>query len=328
MIFSEITYLPQDDGAQWRKSSQLAANLYNGGGKLWTKDDLRDIEQQLAHSDKHEFFTVRLIDGTEGRVKNEMFGEKQPIWQPRVKYQEYWRLVDVQPKGPPEIYRCSYLIHWENISVPKFLGVLDDSDILFEEAKVAWDKSSSRSLFKSLLENTFVIEKVTKIVCFGLGDMCRNPPEWYKPDTNPSRRSKVQHSIALTMAEICRASTGNEVQLLAQDPDYTESSINVLQKHDVSIVGHYGAGGFAEVDNNSIVFSAFVQAPLKQIIADIARPLIIITTRFGTFGSFDHGQTQIPREQERCGKNMTNLIFQYHMRMKNWWATYMGCTSM
>jgi hypothetical protein len=93
----------------------------------------------------------------------------------------------------------------------------------------------------------------------------------------------VQHSIALTIAEICRSRIGNEVQLLAQDPDYTEEAKDILKANGFSIVGEFGAGGFAEVDDDSVVFSVFVEAPLKQIIADIARPVLIISTGFDVF---------------------------------------------
>lgn len=97
------------------------------------------------------------------------------------------------------------------------------------------------------------------------------------------RGSMSQHSIALTIAQICCGSAENEVQLLAQDPDYTDKAKEMLGKNGFSIVGEFGAGGFAEIDDNSVVFSAFVEAPLKQIIADIARPALIISTKFETF---------------------------------------------
>lgn len=97
------------------------------------------------------------------------------------------------------------------------------------------------------------------------------------------RPSMVQHSIALTIAKICHDSTANEVQLLAQDPDYTKEAKEILKGNGFSIVGEFGAGGFAEVDDNSVVFSVFVEAPLKQIIADIARPLLIISTDVEVF---------------------------------------------
>lgn len=66
--------------SEWRRSSQIAANLFENGSKLWTKNDLRDIEQQLAQSETHEYFTVRTIDDTVVSIKNPMFGERFPIW--------------------------------------------------------------------------------------------------------------------------------------------------------------------------------------------------------------------------------------------------------
>jgi hypothetical protein len=170
---------------------------------------------------------------------------------------------------------------------------MEKSNSVFEEHKRAWNNSMSCKLLTSQLERVSAIKKeVTKIVCFGLGDMCRKPPEWLRRQPNLEeheleasfvRPSMVQHSIALTMAEICHDSTGDEIQLLAQDPDYTEEAIEILKRNGFSTIGQFGAGGFAEVDDNSIVFSVFVKAPLKQIIADTARLFLIISTDFEVF---------------------------------------------
>lgn len=65
---------------EWLRSSQSAASLYDNGVKLWTKSDLRDIEQQLAQSETREVFTVRTIDNTVVSIKNPMFGVASPIW--------------------------------------------------------------------------------------------------------------------------------------------------------------------------------------------------------------------------------------------------------
>lgn len=93
----------------------------------------------------------------------------------------------------------------------------------------------------------------------------------------------IQHSIALTIAEMCHETGASKVELLTQDPDYTNEAKEMLTEKGFSIVGEFGAGGFAEVDNDSVVFSVFVEAPLKQIIADIARPPLIISTGFEVF---------------------------------------------
>ena len=159
---------------------------------------------------------------------------------------------------------------------------------MFEENRAAWNKSATCRLLQSQLEHISSVKKVTKIICFGLGDMCRRPPEWYMRQAVPDehkleaesvRPSTVQHSVALSMADLCSAGT----QLLAQDPSYTEEAKEMLQARGLSIFGPFGAGGFAEINDESIVFSAFAAAPLKQIVADIARPALIITTGFAVF---------------------------------------------
>lgn len=67
--------------------------------------------------------------------------------------------------------------------------------------------------------------------------------------------------MALTIAQLCR---GNEtVLLLAQDPEYTEVAKEILTEKEFKIVGPHGAGGFAEIDEESIVISPFAAAPVK-----------------------------------------------------------------
>jgi hypothetical protein len=64
----------------WRTSSQRAADLYDLGIKLWRKEDLVNIENQLAQSRTAEKFTVRRFDGSVVHIKNPMFGVQKPIW--------------------------------------------------------------------------------------------------------------------------------------------------------------------------------------------------------------------------------------------------------
>jgi hypothetical protein len=66
--------------APFGQRSQAAFNLYKTGTKLWTKEDLLDMEQQLAQSKERKTFTIRLLDGTTLLTKNPMFGEETPIW--------------------------------------------------------------------------------------------------------------------------------------------------------------------------------------------------------------------------------------------------------
>ncbi|OAR02496.1 hypothetical protein LLEC1_07729 [Akanthomyces lecanii] len=284
----------EHDCTAWRASSQQMANLYSKGVRLSRRGDLRDIEQQLAAHATRRLFTVRSVDGAALAIKNPMFGQESPIWKPRVKFRDYWRLIQDQPDDPEGTHRCSYLPHWLNTSAQSFRGVIANPDTLFEETRLAWLKSRSCALLKSRLEQTAVIKTVSKIICFGLGDICRKPPEWLgrhasardDDDLEASfvRGAMTQHAIALTFAQVCREVAGCcDVALLAQDPDYTDEARAILTRCGFSIVGEFGAGGFAEIDDASLVFSVFVEAPLKQITADMARPAIIISTGFDVF---------------------------------------------
>lgn len=174
------------------------------------------------------------------------------------------------------------------MSARNFRGLIENPTSVFEQIRLRWNNSTSCKVLRSQFEKLLVGRKVTKVVCFGLGDICRKPPEWWTRqavlgghefEANFVRENMVQHLIALTIAEIC----GSGIQLLAQDPDYTDQAKELLRRNGFSLVGQFGAEGFAEVDDNSIVFSVFVEAPLKQIIADIARPHLIISTGFEVF---------------------------------------------
>lgn len=59
--------------SDWQKSSQKAADLYKSGAKLWTKEDLKDIEEQLEKAYTMERFSVRRIDGSIVQISNPMF---------------------------------------------------------------------------------------------------------------------------------------------------------------------------------------------------------------------------------------------------------------
>ncbi|KAJ5161030.1 hypothetical protein N7492_006422 [Penicillium capsulatum] len=282
---------PLDYGCtDWRISSQKAADLYSSGTKLWTKEDLQDIEQQLRQAYTMEQFSVRRIDGSIVQITNPMFQVQNPIWKPHVKYQEYWQLVKAQPHGPIETYLCSYIVDWTNLTARNFRELIAQPTQVFEEKDLLWQNSKSCKQLTTLVKELLGRNTVKKVLCFGLGDFCRSAPEWLKRQHNSWDENSeikhvmgcmIQHSMALTIAQHCR---GNEtVPLLAQDPEYTDLAKELLTEKKFKIVGPYGAGRFAEIDEESIVISPFAAAPVKQIIADLARPVIIISTGFEVF---------------------------------------------
>lgn len=187
---------------------------------------------------------------------------------------------------------------WFNQTVRDYEGPIEQANVLFEESQKRWDASATCKEFTSqihqLLDGEASGRTVTKIVCFGLGDLNLKPPDWWRiqnnsqaederlPETYTIEAALIQHAMALTLAKIAQSYVkpkDSSIRLLTQDPAYSNETKEMLQGMGFEVTGDYGAGGFAEIDDETIVFSVFTKAPVKQIIADLARPVAIICPR-------------------------------------------------
>lgn len=241
-------------------------------------------------------------------TKHQVFGVRKPA----IKFQEYWRLVQKTSDVRSELYNCTYFVEWFNQTLRNYEGPVENANLLFESARQKWNASATCealiSQLRKLLGGGGNAKKVTKIVCFGLGDINFKPPDWWRMENNskPEREREpetaegafIHHAIALTMADIARsykAAEDSGVRLLTQDPDYSDETKDILQKFGFEVVGEYGAGGFAELDDESIAFSPFVAAPVKQIIADFARPVAVVCCGItGISGVYNQSKYMIP----------------------------------
>ncbi|KAH7016338.1 uncharacterized protein B0I36DRAFT_211714, partial [Microdochium trichocladiopsis] len=220
--------------------------------------------------------------------------------------------VYCQPKCPPHMYGCPTVVGWWD----KSGSSADSQPVknayeFFALVRSIWDRSGSCHMFKSRLAKLLTSAPlcttaipVTKVVGFGLGDFSTTASEkWLKenmdymeeieqdldyPERTPELEVKglcTHHAMALTMASVVEtiqkkqhgAQRGRHIKLLTQEPAYTPAMETMLKEiGNFDIVGKYGASGFAELDDNCIVFAPFVNAPVKQIMADLSRPAIII----------------------------------------------------
>ncbi|KAJ5702258.1 hypothetical protein N7488_009806 [Penicillium malachiteum] len=300
-----------DRRARWLINSERATELYSAGRKLWTKEDLLDIEQQLTNSCSMARFSIRQLDGRIIEVVNSRFHKESPNWKPYVEFHAYWQLMHCQPDDMPTEYQSSYRVEWADQTANNLRGLQAQPEWVLDEKDLLWRNSSTRKMLSSLVEDLLGKgSSAKKVVCFGLGDFSRSAPEWFKEDNKcwgwkadveHSANPMIQHAVALTMARLC----GNEMgSLYAQDPDYTEATEEILTKKKFQIVGRYGAGGFAEIDDDSIVISPFPNAPVKQIIAELARPVIIISHGWSVFNKIGH--PFVDADSPRTAKMLSN----------------------
>ncbi|KAH7035963.1 uncharacterized protein B0I36DRAFT_239713 [Microdochium trichocladiopsis] len=283
--------------SDWVASSQQSFTLYHAGARLWRQEDLVDIEQQLEHVNTAETFTLRRVDGSHIKIKNPMLGVENPIWSPFVRFREYWSLVRSRPRNlPPEIYGCSYILEWENMSIEEYRGPHPDCEAWFRSYRETWQASATCQSVKTQITHILSSEPgktVSKVVCFGLGDLTFRSPDWWhiqnreRPEHEQETEhdcaldSSVHHAVALTLKEAVTAASRTEVKLVTQDPSYTAESKSIVGRvaPEFEFVGRHGAGGFSELSDDCVVFAPFVAAPINQIIADLARPAVIITSK-------------------------------------------------
>lgn len=159
------------------------------------------------------------------------------------------------------------------------------ADHLFESFRKAYDFKWLSSLpCRQLCKMLWIMPipenmSIDKVICFGLGSIHHH----YQPDTNnllcPSN-ALYQHCAAISMADIIKQRTGSKCKILMQDPHYNDIDKEVLGRYDVQTIGDYGAAGFAEVDENSLVFTMYPSALVTEILADLPRPAAYLCDHF------------------------------------------------
>jgi len=90
---------------------------------------------------------------------------------------------------PPERYLCIYAFVWENVTLQRFQQPITGAQFIFEDQRRKWEASATCAVFVALLRQLLsrrgeldgparpsaaASKKVTKVVCFGLGDVTRN----------------------------------------------------------------------------------------------------------------------------------------------------------
>lgn len=102
-------------------------------------------------------------------------------------------------------------------------------------------------------------------------------------DSEPRWRSVYQHVFMLSLRKLL-SPDGEELKCYAQDPIYTDHDKEALEAYGVVVPSD--PRGFLEIDDRSVVLSIGPNVPVKEIVADIGRPAIIIWVALG-----DHDPT-------------------------------------
>ncbi|KAL2015574.1 hypothetical protein VTK56DRAFT_5207 [Thermocarpiscus australiensis] len=299
----------RDDEALERKQEAQAiadrlCSLYEQGVPFFSKSTFRYLLRQLDHcrtnpcpANKNHWdsdqdgtgIAIPAIDGTvvETELKTGLVmpGDKRNtefvLMDPYLRYRAFQHLhhdiltASVSSEWSYCPTRLVYPMKRRRIRTGKFLDSFkhEDPEVVqeaLEEGIKQWEGSRNcrhlRDLFDAIMP-----PKVNKIVAFACSTMTAKSLQ---------PRTVYQHCLLLTILDILRSRRSEEqpeIRCFAQDPFYTDTDEEVLGKAGVTVV--QDPRGFSEVDDQSVVVSFAPDAPIRQIVADIARPAVMIWDR-------------------------------------------------
>ena len=146
----------------------------------------------------------------------------------------------------------------------------------FEAGVRQWERSPNCRHFRGILDAALPARvAVSNIVAFACSTMTIKKAQTF---------TIAQHAMVLTILDVLQARAKKEasrqkqeIRAFAQDPYYNDTDAEILGQAGIIVVED--PRGFLHVDDQSVVLSFAPNAPIRQIVADIARPAILIWDR-------------------------------------------------
>ncbi|KAL2839378.1 hypothetical protein BJY01DRAFT_250558 [Aspergillus pseudoustus] len=254
---------------------------YTDGRPMFPRETLEDIHSQFQDpmNVNGELIAVKGLDHWwyEFQLRTGDVVEYNGVpWRldgPHIVYTPFERLMEHAADRKPAIYytiSIAYkMMHADQ--GPTLIGSVETAAKMVGDEGEAWGKTDSGKGITSKLSSLEVPPlKVTKIIGLACGTFMtvQNPKE--------TKRSLVQHAFLIILRELVATDElGNgKPTCYVQDPAYIEDDRAVLTR--MGIESLRDPAGFLEINESSIVFCCNPTTCVKSIIADIARPLILI----------------------------------------------------
>ncbi|KAI1185864.1 hypothetical protein F5B17DRAFT_445351 [Nemania serpens] len=241
----------------------------SGMEPLYTREILNQAEATLASNE--EYMEVQNVEGKTTRIKNVKGSTeaRDPVPGSKgrrtiIAYRDERNLERLEMAGTPEeffpVYPYTTMFHAANRTEAETRATFK---AVIEEFEASEEAAAITNLIMTHLRGC----SVNKVVAFGLGRIGfvrPGPPQTF-----------YEHAAARVVARAVQAVSSAPAVLLAQDPLYTDVCKRVLDEFGVDVVEGFGAKGFSLLDDDTVVLAHHPSFPLREIIADIARPALI-----------------------------------------------------
>ncbi|KAK2880150.1 hypothetical protein FQN49_000529 [Arthroderma sp. PD_2] len=267
--------------------------LYDDGVPFFTKAVLREIYEQIKDPlEEGQTILVRGLDGelVEFDVETGVSRGASPpslehvSTKPHICYQSM-QLFKQQATPGPFAY-CNLKIYHDTTLRDK---VTEESVVTmptsnyslvkarFDKSLSLWESSRAcRQLTTTVSNMIFPRDfKIDKIIGFACGPISHAKSNRHdKLSLALREKSFFQHGLLRTLQKTLQEEGFHNIDIFVQDPAYTDVDCEVLS--DYGIITLDDPEGFLALDDRSLVMSCDPGIPVKQIVADIARPAMII----------------------------------------------------
>lgn len=135
----------------------------------------------------------------------------------------------------------------------------------------SWKASPAHRQLESILSASATKHAITKVIGIGCGSMASDDlPGW-------GNGPYEQHALIRSVRDWAADKQSQDVACYAQDPVYTGVDKAVLEESGIQVIDDPRA--WLEVDDSSVVFSSYPDIAVREMIADLARPAVLICNR-------------------------------------------------
>lgn len=144
----------------------------------------------------------------------------------------------------------------------------------FQTTVQQWTAKKASRKLESILSNSAAKHNIDKVIAIACGSMASDDLP------GDGDHSYDQHAQVLTVQKWAAKQPSHSVSCYAQDPVYTEIDKSILNENGTQVTKDPQA--WLEVDDSSVVLSFYPNIPVRDILADLARPAVLICNRLET----------------------------------------------
>ncbi|KAI1753197.1 hypothetical protein F4782DRAFT_498663 [Xylaria castorea] len=234
---------------------------------LYTRELLYDIEASFANDG--EYIEMKTADGKTFKSKNLhrglgagnlAHGSKQRRNIVAFQDERNLKRLEAEDKADRFFPVCNASAVFQGATRTE-----KETRAIFARVTQEFEDSDEAAAITDLIHTHLSGCTVNKIIAFGLGRIGSSALQTF-----------YEHAAARVVRRAVQdVSSAPQIALLVQDPFYTDVCKKVVQEFDFDVIEGFGAKGFSLLDDNTVVLAHNPSFPLREIIADLARPALI-----------------------------------------------------